>query len=481
MPTLVESHALAHQVLMLACATLVSTSWPTESGNRQSLALAFADGFLRRLSSAEVQLIIFHAAKAAGDEEAEHRKAAVAETAKKMAQKSKTQGWPTVEKLLGAKGSEVVATLRDWLVDEVTETSQAKPNVVCAADVISKPVDWFWPRWLPKGALVILDGDPGQGKSTLACDLAACITTGKALPDGAPCGVGNVLLIGCEDGVASTVKPRLIAAGADCHRVHILDKIVTGSVETMPAFPADLAHLKEAIVASQATLVIIDPIMAFLGSNINTYSDHGVRTALGPLARLAEELNVVLLCIRHFSKQQGQSAIHKGGGSIGITAAARSVLLVCKDPKDPTVRVLAMAKSNLASKPMSLRYRIIGKKSATEETEAWETSAIEWIGTSDLDADELVAESEMKPDTALQKAQAFLQVVLEAGPVKATHVMEQGSKVGHSTATMQRASKKLKLAKKSIFNGLTKESYWSLDAKDLLSLQSPPAAEPTTA
>jgi len=471
LPTLVDGSDLSRCATHLAVATLISEIWPTESGCRQQLARALAGGLLRTLSSVEAGKIIASAAKAAGDEEADKRRAAVTDTASKMMSSSKVQGWPTVATLLGGKGKDLVATLCDWLADEATNLSQAKPNLICASDIVSKPVDWLWQGWLALGTLEILDGDPGQGKSTIAIDLAARLTTGKPFPDGSMCTIGNVLLIGCEDGFANTVKPRLLAAGADCDRVQIFDGITMGSAKKMPAFPDDLPALREAIVESQARLVIIDPLMAFLGSSINTYSDHSVRTALGPLAGLAEELNVVLLCIRHFSKQVGKSAIHKGGGSIGIVAAARLVMLVCKDPKDASLRVLAVAKSNLDQKPKALRYRIIGKHSDPGEPNAWQSSGIDWVGTCNLDADELVADSEQKPDSVLQKVQGFIQEALAAGPMKAKEVIELGTKKGHSSVTLQRASKALGVIKKAVFNGVTKESYWSLDEEGLATMQ----------
>lgn len=88
------------------------------------------------------------------------------------------------------------------------------------ANVRTEPVEWLWYPYIPLGKLTVLQGDPGEGKSTFALNVVARITTGQPMPDGVPAKVKRVAIYQCaEDGIADTIKPRLQQAGADCERV----------------------------------------------------------------------------------------------------------------------------------------------------------------------------------------------------------------------------------------------------------------------
>lgn len=260
-----------------------------------------------------------------------------------------------------------------------------------AADVAPERVRWLWPGYIPLGKMTLLDGDPGVAKSTLALDLAARVSTGAPLPHTKdPIEPGGVVLLNAEDGFADTVIPRLIAAGADRSRVFSFDTVQRMDDEgrvyaDRPLIPNDVDALAEVVRRTKARLVIVDVLVAFLAAHVNTWRDGDVRRALAPLADMAEATECAILALRHLSKgSAGGPAVYRGGGSIGISGAARSVLMAGGDPTDETGnrRVLAVAKSNLAASATSLSYGVINDP-------MWAAGRLVWGGISPLSAHDL--------------------------------------------------------------------------------------------
>lgn len=250
----------------------------------------------------------------------------------------------------------------------VTTSADAPPGAVVTtlADVVPQPVSWLWPGWLPAGKIAILTGDPSTGKSTLALDLAARVSTGAAWPDGAPgAEPSDVLLLTAEDGIADTVAPRLAAAGGDPNRVHVLQAITTatelGPVERLPMLDADIAVMADVIQQHRCRLVIVDVLMAYLSAGADAHRDQDIRRVLTPLAKMAEVTGVSVLLLRHMNKAANGPAMYRGGGSIGISGAARSEFLVARHPEDATGnrRVIASVKSNLAAAPRPLAFTVV--------------------------------------------------------------------------------------------------------------------------
>lgn|GEM_PF-3456641 len=243
---------------------------------------------------------------------------------------------------------------------EASAASAPGPVIVRLADVEpGRAVEWLWRGHVPRGTVTIFEGDPGLGKSALTCDLAARVSTGAPMPDGTPGVVGGAVILSAEDSLRDVIRPRLEAAGADLERVVALAAIRTAEGERLPELPLDLGALERAIVESSAVLVVIDPLMAYLGVEVNSWRDQDVRRALAPLAALAERAGCAVVIIRHLNKGAGGSAIYRGGGSIGIVGAARAAFVVAKDPDDATARVLAPVKCNLAAPPASRTFRVV--------------------------------------------------------------------------------------------------------------------------
>lgn len=310
-------------------------------------------------------------------------------------------------------------------------------RIVRAADVQPEKVSWLWSGYLAKGKITIADGNPGEGKSTVALDLAARISIGESMPDGSLLvGPANVVIMAAEDGIADTIIPRLIAAGADLSRVFLLLEILEETGPRIPEFPRDLDKLHEMVSAYRAELVIIDPLMAYLGSNIDTHRDQEVRRALTPLKAMAETTGAAILAIRHCSKAQGVSTIHKGGGSVGIIAAARIGWLFAPDPNSPPdIRrmVIAVTKSNIGPMPSALLYH-------TEHDESGACSRLVWDGASAFQADDLTSSPpDAEERSARQEAIEFLRDMLKDGPVPSNELIAQAAAAGISERTLRRA------------------------------------------
>jgi hypothetical protein len=305
------------------------------------------------------------------------------------------------------------------------------------SEVQPETVEWLWRDRIPLRKLTVLDGDPGLGKSTLTLDLAARLSRGAPMPDGTPGLFGGVVILTAEDGLADTIVPRLEAVGADRSRIVALEGVRLDDSEHTPTLPDDLPALTEAIAYVRARLVVVDPLVAFLGAAVDSWKDQSIRRALYPLAQLADYTGAAVVAVRHLTKGEGGQALYRGGGSIGIIGAARAGLLVARDPDDAQRRVLAVTKSNLGPEPCSLAFRLeAGPNGAAR---------VAWEGTSPHGAGALLATpSDPETRSELERADDLLRELLADGPL-ATRELEQAAEAeGISRRTLQRARGRLK-------------------------------------
>jgi hypothetical protein len=309
---------------------------------------------------------------------------------------------------------------------ERVDTGIESAGTVRAVDVKPEVVEWLWERYVPRGMVSVVGGFPGVGKSTIDYDLAARVSRGGEV----------VLLLTAENHLAAVVRPRLEAADADLNLVRIVTIPIT--------LPDDVGRLKEFVGEFEAALVIVDPLVAFIGDDINTHRDHHVRRVLAPLADLAEESRAAVVVVIHTNKGTGTEPLMRISGSIGFTGAARSVLLAANDPQDEGRRILAVVKSNLAEMPPPLAYRLTEVVLDGGIT----TSRVEWLGEApEVDVQQLLAGRNPERDTAIGDAMEFLmEIGVQVRALAQTEIMRDAKAQGIEERTLRRARARLGVA-----------------------------------
>ncbi len=224
------------------------------------------------------------------------------------------------------------------------------------SSVRQRKVEWLWYPYIPYGKLTILQGDPGEGKSTFMLNIAALLTRGRAMPDGYPVdGVQQVVYQTAEDNIADTVKPRLIQAGADCNQIaYIVDE-----EETLTF--CDL-RIEEVLKRTKARLLILDPLQAYVSQSADIFNAGRMRQQMKLLADMAAEYKCAVVIIGHMNKAYGEKSLYRGLGSIDIAAIARSVLMISRDKVDPELRYMYPIKASLAPLGKPIAFRIDSKR-----------------------------------------------------------------------------------------------------------------------
>lgn len=298
--------------------------------------------------------------------------------------------------------------------------SKTPLKLIYMEDIISVPVKWLWKPYIPSGKLTLMHGDPGSGKTTVAAKVAAAVTRGEMLPGEAePREPANVIFQTAEDGLADTIKPRLEAAGADCNRILVID-------ESKECLSMTDDRLEEAIRLTNAKLVILDPIQAYIGANVDMHRANEIRPVMSRLGRIAEEYDCAVILIGHMNKATGQKCTYRGLGSIDITAVARSVLVVGEMRDDKSKRVICHSKSSLAPTGKTILFSIT------------ENSMLEWLGTVEVTADEFLEDGGAKIGK-LESAKNFLNTFLSDGAKPQKEVMEAAESLNFGDRTLKTA------------------------------------------
>ena len=332
------------------------------------------------------------------------------------------------------------------------------PRKQYASEVTPEKIEWLWPGRLARGKITLLEGDPGLGKSTLTIDIAAKLSTGTRLPWGVELPPTGTLFMSAEDGVADTIVPRLIAAGADLRRIVIMDSIHTDEGEEGIQIPRDLDLIETVMHDDGCSLVVVDPLSVFLGDDINENKNQEVRKALAPAKAMFERARVSGLLLRHLTKSQSSNPVYRGAGSIGLGGAARFVMMVGEEPEIPDVKVLANVKENIRTRERvpSLTFQVVSAESDPD------TAAIHWTGESAWKAKDLQMAVDEEEGDRLREAKEWLRDYLTGG-VGATvkNIQKESRDAGHAWRTIERAKKALKV--KSIKNPVDGVWVWRLD------------------
>lgn len=315
-------------------------------------------------------------------------------------------------------------------------------KIIRMSDVELTPVDWLWKPYLPFGKLSVLQGNPGEGKTYFAMHLAAACTNGKLLPNMERMEPFNVIYQTAEDGLGDTVKPRLIEAGADLDRVLVID-------DSEVQLTLSDERIEKAIIENNARLVIIDPIQAYLGADVDMNRANEVRPIFMRLGQVAQRTGCAILLIGHLNKAAGMQSLQRGLGSIDIAAAVRSVMFIGKLKHDPTMRILTHEKSSLAPPGVSLAFSL------------GDEGGFRWVGEYDITADEMLSGIEPQRETKTQQAKDLICTLLSGGKqVLSEDIDKAALERGIPGRTVRDAKRELGDALKSKIVEGRKKVFW---------------------
>ena len=315
-------------------------------------------------------------------------------------------------------------------------------KIIRMSDVELTPVEWLWKPYLPFGKLSVLQGNPGEGKTYFAMHLAAACTNGKLLPNMERMEPFNVIYQTAEDGLGDTVKPRLIEAGADLDRVLVID-------DSDVQLTLSDKRIEKAIIENNARLVIIDPIQAYLGADVDMNRANEVRPIFMRLGQVAQRTGCAILLIGHLNKAAGMQSLQRGLGSIDIAAAVRSVMFIGKLKHDPTMRILTHEKSSLAPPGASLAFSL------------GDEGGFRWVGEYDITADEMLSGIEPQRETKTQQAKDLICALLAGGKqVLSEDIDKAALERGIPGRTVRDAKRELGDALKSKIVEGRKKVFW---------------------
>ena len=315
-------------------------------------------------------------------------------------------------------------------------------KIIRMSDVELTPVEWLWKPYLPFGKLSVLQGNPGEGKTYFAMHLAAACTNGKLLPNMERMEPFNVIYQTAEDGLGDTVKPRLIEAGADLDRVLVID-------DSDVQLTLSDERIEKAIIENNARLVIIDPIQAYLGADVDMNRANEVRPIFMRLGQVAQRTGCAILLIGHLNKAAGMQSLQRGLGSIDIAAAVRSVMFIGKLKHAPTMRILTHEKSSLAPPGTSLAFSL------------GDEGGFRWVGEYDITADEMLSGIEPQRETKTQQAKDLICTLLAGGKqVLSEDIDKAALERGIPGRTVRDAKRELGDALKSKIVEGRKKVFW---------------------
>ena len=308
-------------------------------------------------------------------------------------------------------------------------------------------IEWLLYPFIPFGKVTIIQGDPGEGKTTMVLQIIAKLTRGEpillnkksqkeaqqdseenlkqeVLSQDNSIQPVNVIYQTAEDGLGDTIKPRLLAAGADCSRVLVIDD------QDQPLTMLDV-RLEEAIMQTKARMVVLDPIQGFLGTDVDMHRANEIRPLMKRMAVLAEKYHCAIILIGHMNKNSNGKSSYRGLGSIDFQAAARSVLIVGRLKDEPETRVMCHVKSSLAPEGKSVAFRL------DKET------GFQWIGEYDISADDLLSGDARGQKSRIAKE--FLLDILADGGMAQKKIEEEASKQGIKKKTLRNAKQELEI------------------------------------
>jgi RecA-family ATPase len=342
--------------------------------------------------------------------------------------------------------------------------------VLDAAQVKPEKIEWVWEGRIARGEHTTIAGDPGAGKSQLTMSIVAAVTTGSLWPcDEGRAPLGNAVILSAEDSVARTLIPRLMAAGADLNRIHIVSATYDQDRNGNQMFnlQSDLDLLEQTIRnIGNVVLVTIDPVSAYMSGGFDSHKNVEVRRVLQPVTELAARTNAAVLSVTHFAKANSSTntkAMHRFIGSVAFTAAPRAAFVVTEDPDDKDRKLFLHAKNNLAKPPQGLAFRLeqtlIGEDNdILASSVVWESQPV------DMTANEVLAAGGNADRSSLDEAMDFLREELRAGEAEFKVIDTQAKKAGIAPRTLKRARAELGIVSRREGFGVDGKFFLSMPA-----------------
>jgi len=308
-----------------------------------------------------------------------------------------------------------------------TKNAEEKPDtlkLIRMSEIATEAIKWLWYPYIPFGKITVIQGDPGDGKTTAVLAIAAAVTTGKPLPESKET-IGPVAVIfqTAEDGLGDTIKPRLEQAGADCERVIVID-------ETDKALSLLDKRIETALLQTGAKLLILDPLQAYLGADVDMHRANEIRPVLKRISTIAEQTGCAVVVVGHLNKGTNKSQ-YRGLGSIDIQAAARSVITVGRVKGKQYVRAIAQGKNNLAPEGRTIGFELDPD------------TGFKWTGVLEMTIDDLLSGSMPERDTTYDRAVDFLKNELAEGRRPAAELFKKAAEQDISEKTLRNAKKSL--------------------------------------
>ena len=316
------------------------------------------------------------------------------------------------------------------------------------SEIEARLTEWVWRDRIPLGALSLLVGTEGLGKTALGLRLAADLTRGK-LPGAFYGQPVTIALATPEDDAGATVRKRLDAVGGDVTRV--LDmRMRKDSQDRGFSLPGDTDKIVGALVEQDVRFVFADPLASMLDPRINSWKDTDIRDALEPIVSMCAEHGITLLGSLHTNKTQSTDPRQRGMGSAGWRQICRAAFLVGLDPDDAqgdagNARAVAHTKHNLGPRKPTVRFTL-DLASVQVQGTTQDTVKATLGEECDVTAPAMLAAEqghEDAGDTKEDRAARWLRGLLENGPRARKSIEDDAGAAGHSWRTVERAKKDL--------------------------------------
>ena len=314
-------------------------------------------------------------------------------------------------------------------------------NITYFASVESKEIKWLWKPYIAFGKLTILEGDPGDGKTTLALKLVSELTSLQSREiDGLAPRKINIIYQSAEDGVEDTIKIKLERMHADCRRIAFIDNNDLSLEDD---------SIEKAIIKTKAELMVFDPIQSFIGKDKSLNSVKSIRSTFRKLATIASKTGCAILLIGHLTKAEGKKTLYRGLGSIDITAIARSVLYLKRSDYDKNIRVISQIKNSLDREGVNVAY------------ESDKSNNIRWLGeyTEEFGEPLIKVENKKASSPKLARAKEIIKYYLDKNVNGARFIISKCKEEGISSGTVKFA--RYELGVKSIKQG--RNYMWSYE------------------